>query len=340
MFTTSTCSLGVSDARPSAEPGETVRTGPWGSSPGGAWAAVVGTFRPLFRIAPKEASMESHVGSAVVAQLELEWPLLARRELAVALARWRRRQPALRRFQRTEDLLAFLHGAAAPESDAPLVALLVLAGDDRDAGRFVLQAILPALKAQARRLATHATARDELWELLLFHAWEAICTYPVTRRRRVAANLVLQVLHDTSRELRRGSHIEIRAAKPPTPTTRAHARSARQVVSGPPPRRLVRAAVMAGVIRRRDAALILTTRLRNAELHRLAHHSGVSYEALLKRRQRAERALRMWPPLRANVRNRTPGVLTSPALIGSRTSTHPSRPRRCTRSRSESKEDS
>src|SRR5579872_4554422 len=105
--------------------------------------------------------MESHVRSAVVAQLELEWPLLARRELAVALARWRERQPALRRFQRTEDLLAFLHGAAAHESDAPLLALLVLASGDRDAGRFVLQAILPALKAQARRLATRATSRDE-----------------------------------------------------------------------------------------------------------------------------------------------------------------------------------
>lgn len=284
--------------------------------------------------------MESHARSAVVVQLEQEWPLLARRELAVALARWRETQPALRRFQRTEDLLAFLHGSAAQESDAPLLALLVLARDDRDAGRFVLQAILPALKAQARRLAGRATARDELWELLLFHAWEAICIYPLTRRRRVAANLVLQVLHDTSHELRRSSRVEARTAEPPSSRAGARVRSPRRATPGPPPRRLVRAAVTARVIRRRDAALILHTRLRDAELHRLAHGSGVSYTALLKRRQRAEQALRAWPPLRAHVRNRTPRVLTSTAPAGSRASTPLCHRRRLIRSVSEPKEGS
>ena len=285
--------------------------------------------------------MESTARPAVVTQLEQEWPLLARRELALALARWHGLQPSLRRFQRTEDLLAFLHGAASDESDGPLLALLVLAADDRAAGRFVLQAILPALKAQARRLATRSTPREELWELLLFHAWEAICTYPATRRhRRVAANLVLQVLHDTSRVLRRGSPVEARAACHQTPSLpRARGRSANGAPGGPP-RRLVRAAVTAGVIRRRDAALILRTRLRDSELRHLAHSSGVSYEALLKRRQRAEQALRTWPPLRANVRNRRPGVLTSTAHAGSRASTRPCHRRRPTRSLSEPKEGS
>jgi hypothetical protein len=284
--------------------------------------------------------MESHSRSAVVVQLEQEWPLLARRDLSVALARWRETQPALRRFQRTEDLLAFMHGATAHESDAPLLALLVLAGDDRDAGRFVLQAILPALKAQARRLGARSAAREELWELLLFHAWEAICTYPVTRRRRVAANLVLQVLHDTTRELRRSSRMEARTAVRPSSPARVRVRSATRGAPGPPPRRLVRAAVSAGVIRRREAALIMSTRLRDAELHRLAHSSGVSYAALLKRRQRAEQALRAWPPLRAHVRNRTSGVLTSAAPAGSRASTPLCQRRRLIRSVSEPKEGS
>jgi hypothetical protein len=284
--------------------------------------------------------MESPARPAVVLNLEQEWTLLARRELAIALARWRGNQPSLRRFQRTEDLLLFLHGSAPHESDAPLLALLVLAADDRAAGRFVLQAILPALKTQARRLATRSTPREELWELLLFHAWEAICTYPVTRRhRRVAANLVLQVLHDTSRDLRRSSHTEARAADRTPSRQRARVRSAK-AAPGPPPRRLVRAAVTAGVIRRRDAALILRTRLRDAELRRLARSSGVSYEALLKRRQRAEEALRTWPPLRANVRNRRPGVLTSTAHAGSRAPTRPCHRRRPTRSLSEPKEGS
>ena len=36
------------------------------------------------------------------------------------------------------------------------------------------------------------------------HAWETICDYPTaTRRRSAAANLVLPVLHDTTRPLRK-----------------------------------------------------------------------------------------------------------------------------------------
>ena len=284
--------------------------------------------------------MESTGRPAVVAQLEREWPLVARRELALALARWRARQPSLRRFQRPDDLLAFLHAAAPQESDGPLLALLVLATADRDAGRFVLQAILPALKAQARRLATRATPRDELWELLLFHAWDAICTYPTAHRRcRVAANLVLQVLHDTSRELRRGSRVDATAANR-APSRGRGSRAARRAAPGPPPRRLVRAAVAAGVIRRRDAALILCTRVRDSELRRLARSAGVSYDALLKRRQRAEQALRSWPPLRADVRNRRPAVLTSTAHAGARAFTCPCHRRRPTRTLSEPKEGS
>jgi hypothetical protein len=284
--------------------------------------------------------MQSPGRSAVVAQLEQEWPLLARRELARALARWRGIEPSLRPFQRPEDLLAFLHGAAPDESDGPLLALLVLAADDRAAGRFVLQAILPALKAQARRLSTRSTPREELWELLLFHAWEAICTYPVTRRHRVAANLVLQVLHDTSRELRRSAQIAARTAGPARSFRHARVRSAKRAASGPPPRRLLHAAITADVIRRRDAALILRTRLRDAELRRLAQSAGVSYQALLKRRQRAEQALRSWPPLRANVRNGRPAVLTSPAPAGPRPSARPCLRRRPTRTLSEPKEGS
>jgi hypothetical protein len=278
--------------------------------------------------------------SAVVAQLEQEWPLLARRELALALARWRGIQPSLRPFGRPEELLVFLHGAAPDEGDGLLLALLVLAADDRAAGRFVLQAILPALKAQARRLATRSTPREELWELLLFHAWEAICTYPVTRRQhRVAANLVLQVLHDTSRELRRSSQLATRTAGRAPSVRQARVRSAKCAL-GPPPRRLLHAAITADVICRRDAALILRTRLRDADLRRLAHSSGVSYQALLKRRQRAEQSLRRWPPLRANVRNGRPAVLTSTAPTGPRPSTQTCQRRRPTRSLSPPKEGS
>jgi hypothetical protein len=253
--------------------------------------------------------MASPTRPTVVAQLEREWPLLARRELAVSLACWHDSQPALRRFQRAQDLVTFLHAAAASESDGPLLALLVLAPDEPPAGRIVLQAILPALKAQARRLTNRATTGEELWELLLFHAWEAICTYPLTRRRRVAANLVLQVLHATSRELRRCAHPETAPAPRSSHDSAPCASVGRRAASRPPRAPLLRAAVAAGVIGRRDAALILHTRLRNTDLHLLARRTCVPYDALLKRRQRAEQELRVWARVQANVRNQRAGSL-------------------------------
>src|SRR5207249_270690 len=111
-----------------------------------------------------------------------------------------------RRFDSGRRLLFFLNSSRPEETDVPLLALLSLAREDRVAGRLVLQAILPALKSQAERIAYEPRWRDEVWELLLFFAWQAVCAYPIERRRiRVAANLVLQVLHDTTRELRPAS---------------------------------------------------------------------------------------------------------------------------------------
>ena len=71
-------------------------------------------------------------------------------------------------------MLRFLHDNPPAETNEPLLALLTLARDDRLAGRFLLQAILPALKSQAKRIVHPAAFRDEVWELLLFYAWEAI----------------------------------------------------------------------------------------------------------------------------------------------------------------------
>ena len=41
-------------------------------------------------------------------------------------------------------------------------------------------------------------ASAEVWSLLLAHAWERICSYPLARRpERVAANLLYDTLRDT-----------------------------------------------------------------------------------------------------------------------------------------------
>ena len=252
-----------------------------------------------------------------VAQLEQEWPLLARRDFVRALPAWSCREPALARFDTPAALLCFLHTAASSDTDEPLAALLAIARTDRLAGRFVLQAFLPGLKAQLRRIAPGRGRQDELWELLLFYAWEAICGYPLeTRPARVAANLLLQVLHDTTREFhraRRQPHLQRRPAAPPRPAARP--------CRAPRPRlnaSMLRAALAAGVISRRDVSLIVRSHVRGVSLQLLAVEANVPYQTLLKRRQRAEDALRHWLRMQGNVRNGRARVLTSGASLRSR----------------------
>jgi DNA-directed RNA polymerase specialized sigma24 family protein len=223
-----------------------------------------------------------------VSALECEWQPLAHRALADALAHWRLQQPALRRFTSPQQLLRFLHGAAPAESDAPLLALLTLAPNDGLAGRLLLQAILPALRSQAARIRRGRDEQEELWELLLFFAWEAICCYPARQRRvRVAGNLVLQVLHRTTRELHRASDEPAGL----WPTRRRGAVGTRPFLSADR-EALLRVAVARGAIGERDAELILQTRVDGIPLRLVSAVEGVGYDALRKRRQRAEEQLR------------------------------------------------
>jgi hypothetical protein len=222
------------------------------------------------------ASQTSRDGNAI-AQLDRDWNATADRTVAEALSRWQQQEPVLGRFSGPRQLLGFLHTAGVDDSDEPLLALLTLAASDRLAGRLVLQAFLPALKTLSQRIIQPAGRSDEVWELLFFYAWEAICGYPTaTRRRSVAANLVLQVLHDTTRALRREN--DRGAVQTPVPTTDAQA--------------LVLAAADAGVIAADEAELVLRTRFDGERLRRVAETDGVSYTALRMRRLRAERRLR------------------------------------------------
>ncbi len=128
-----------------------------------------------------------------------------------------------------------------------------------------------------------------MWELLLFHAWEAICCYPLaTRRRRVAANLVLQVLHGTTRELRRDRRVrEASASGEMLRSLPAEGASLGPGVG----EAAVLAAAAAGAITARDAELVLETRLEGTRLGPLARELGLSGAALYKRRRRAEQRL-------------------------------------------------
>jgi hypothetical protein len=253
----------------------------------------------------------------VAYQLDCEWPLLARTDVARAFPRWQKWQPELRRFGTPRQLLLFLHSAPAEQTDPPLLALLALAREEPLAGRTLLQVLLPALKTRADRIIHPSQLREEVWELLLYSAWEAICCYPLERRRaRVAANLVLQVVHRTTRELRRTLHDVLATNQPdlgwlcPASTTDDDSTATDESVpveqTAPRARIGPEAVVLAGVaakaISPADADLILRTRVDGFRLRVLARTLGVNYDALLKRRQRAESTLRTLLLFDADVR--------------------------------------
>jgi len=245
-----------------------------------------------------------------VSQLEAEWRSLAPGAIARAFPGWQEARPELRRFASPAQLLAFLQREPAEVTDAPLYAMLALAGRDGLAGRLCLQAILPALKTQAARIVHRRESREELWELLLAFAWERICRYPGARVHRVAANVVLDVLHETTRELRRGgpalpaphaARLGSPGAEPSEPE-----RLGAAAVEG-----LLETAVRAGAIAGAEAELILLTRVDGLALALVAERLGVSYDALLKRRQRAEARLRARVERPAPVRKTPLPILTS-----------------------------
>jgi DNA-directed RNA polymerase specialized sigma24 family protein len=252
-----------------------------------------------------------------ISDLEREWQAIAPGELARAFPAWQQGRPALRRFASPARLLSFLQSSSAAETDAPLHALLVLAAGDRLAARLCLQAILPALKAQALRIAHVPERREELRALLLAHAWRAVCTYPAARSQRVAANVVLQVLHDSTRELRRltSPASGARGAGDPGPVVSSLEQAGE--LAAPRPGRalgvegLLAAAVAAAELDGSDAELILLTRVDAVPLRLVAASRGCSRDALLKRRQRAEARLRAHIEREHGVRKGPASVLTS-----------------------------
>lgn len=262
-----------------------------------------------------------------VTQLEQEWPQLAQRAVRDALPSWKQRRRALGAFQTGGQLLRFLHSARPEQTDPVLLALLALARTDRLAGRVALQAILPALKNHAAQLRCRADSLDEVWELLLFYAWQGICSYPLRRHSQVAANLELDVLHHTIREFNRADRRRERACPALTlELLNLHIRR-RQLTapSFPGDERLLAEAVAASVIAEEDAQLILDTRIDGVLLQLVAEAIDLPYWSLYKRRERAEAALRAWLQGKEFVQKNGASVLTYGATLRSRT--RPSQPR-------------
>lgn len=238
----------------------------------------------------------------VVAALEREWPALAPR-LAPALREWQRREPGLAAFSSPQLLVRFLQRVDADldAKDAALTALLRCTQTDSRAGRVILQALLPGLKRLAERLIREPGARVGVWSSLLSAVWERMYSYPLLRRpQRVAANLLL----DTRLAVRQERE-------------RARSAAARELALAdpqPPPRSLpfaierpLRRAIDARAITAEEAELIAQTRIDGTPLVELSAATGIEYDALRKRRRRAERRLLLFlgrPDVRFEGRNR------------------------------------
>jgi DNA-directed RNA polymerase specialized sigma24 family protein len=219
-----------------------------------------------------------------VSALEREW----RAQAAQRPPAWWKHDPALARFATPAALIRFLREPhAAALEDRVLLALVSHVDPAGLARRTALIAVLPALKNLVRRLAGGDGDRDELWEIVLAQAWEQIAAYPVARRpRRVAANLRMDTLKTSLRELRarRGDQSELTA----TGFVRAYAATRD---GGEGVEELLARAVVARTIGAGDALLIAATRVDGVSLAAAAVAVGVSYNTAKVRRQRAERRL-------------------------------------------------
>ncbi|HMJ03695.1 MAG TPA: hypothetical protein VK506_12180 [Conexibacter sp.] len=217
--------------------------------------------------------------------------------LAARYADWARQEPALARLGSPVQLLRFLRGRPAPaQSDAVLRGLLAQARSEVIAGRLVLHALLPGLKAIARRTIAGAEEREELWSALLASAWEQIRSYPLERRpRRIAANLLLDTLRHTLRAMRAS-----RAGEPSTALESRELRPTWPTAEDGDLDALLGKAVAAGALTEQEAGLVAVTRFDGIPLAHLAAVGGQPYNRLKVRRQRAERRLLVWlgyPPV-------------------------------------------
>jgi hypothetical protein len=224
----------------------------------------------------------------VIELLEAEWPSLAAGPLRAALAAWSEQESALTGFETPQQLLRHLRGLRGNRraEDEILAALLRRARSDPLAGRVVLQALLPGLKALAGRILLDVGERDQLWSALLAHCWERIRRYPLERRpTRIAANTLLDTLQKTTRELKRerrdrerfGNELPAEQAAPGL-----HVRDVGEVLER---------AVAAAAITDEEADLILRTRIDGVDLHTRASEIGLAYNSLVVRRLRAEKRL-------------------------------------------------
>ena len=249
----------------------------------------------------------------VIERLEAEWPTLAAGPLHGRLRCWALEERALAGFATPQQLLRHLRGlrGRGDAEDEILVALVRRARVDPQAARVVLQALLPGLKNLAGRLLLEPDEREEIWSALLAHCWERIRRYPLERRpSRIAANVLLDTLQKTTRELKRQRRERDELAGDLSPQRTASASGGSDV------ERLLRRAVEATAINEQEAELILRTRLDRTDLRLIAEELQLPYNTLVVRRLRAERRLLLFVGKPAVTSRGSKAPLSSARVLG------------------------
>jgi DNA-directed RNA polymerase specialized sigma24 family protein len=234
-------------------------------------------------------------------ELQREWETLASGRLRLELRGWAAQEAALARFDSPDRIVEFLWDkrAAPIEKDGVLLALLRIARTEALAGRVVLQAMLPGLKALARPWLKRDSEgreppldREELWQVLFVEMLQRIKTYPLERRpRKVAANLILDVKHAVRAERTRARKaLNAVPEDEPLELDEAALRSRPGVdVEGP-----LRRAVQVKAISAVDAELLLLIEVDGLRLREAAERVGLPYNTARIRIQRARKRLLMF----------------------------------------------
>jgi hypothetical protein len=231
--------------------------------------------------------------AGIVQSLNAEWAHVARSPLARrALMRWATANPVLAEARSVDD---FVDTRSCPEwGEAAHRVLAAEAPEDTMAARTLLQALLGGLVCLCGRVGR--AEPDAIGELVAL-AWARIRTYPAHRQGSVAGNVLLDVRKQFVRDrvdAGTGNAEVVTVALPPDrPATEP---APEEVVCD----RIVvvdtlRSARNEGVVSDSALATILRTRVGGESLVEVAADTGLSPDAMWRRRTRAEQRLRELP---------------------------------------------
>jgi hypothetical protein len=225
----------------------------------------------------------------------------------------RAEHPFLPRFLSWADVVATMRSREVPQQQKDDVLRPILRAHRSDADRrwrtILLVIFWPALSAIHKRQRTWDRDPAELWQNIVWVFLQVICRIDVRKRpERIAQKIFNDTIHHLHDEYRRTWDLESRHHLPregeedppevedpdwPIAEEAAEWRCDRAART-----RLYRKHLRDGLIDEEEYFVLVGTRVYGWTVAVCAERLGVSYQALKKRRQRAERVIRPWDPLR------------------------------------------